>query len=192
MSKIIVFDFDKTLTYQDSLTQFFYERMKGKRAILLPFYFFLKILSKFHFISIQKEKELAFSVLCPKSEALISDLLRIFACHIRLNPINKVVKSAVDNGAKVIILSASPEVYLKELYPNCEVVGLQYIFTKGFMITQHPYGAEKMRLLKQKGIMQVDEFFYDSKSDELVFPICKKAIRIRDGQIVEEKLLNML
>ena len=188
--KTIVFDFDKTLTYKDSLTQFFYERMRGTRIVFHPYYLILKVMSKFKLISVLQEKEWAMSALCAKAGAHFDDLLKDFASHIRLNPINNIVQEAVDNRDNVIILSASPEVYLKELYPGCEVVGLQYILSKGVKITQHPYGAEKLRLLKQKGIMQVDEFYYDSKSDEQVFPICKKAFRVRDGRIVEEKILN--
>lgn len=129
------------------------------------------------------------SVLCPNGRMQMVDMLKAFAYHINLNPVNKLVKRAVADGDHVIILSASPEAYLKELYPDCEVIGLQYDLYKGFKITQHPFGVEKLKLLNQKGIMHVDEFYYDSKSDEQVFPICKKAYRIEDGKIVEEKVL---
>lgn len=187
--KTVVFDFDKTLTYKDSLTQFFYERMRGWRMVMFPFYVVLKVLSKFSVISVKKEKELAMTALLPKDKDVISDLFKIFVKHIRLCPVNKNVEVALKDADRVIILSASPEDYLKILYPRCEVIGLRYEILKGVKITQHPFGDEKLRLLKEKGIDTVDEFYYDSRSDEAVFPICKKVNRIKNGVIVEERNL---
>ncbi len=183
----IVFDFDKTLTYKDSLTQFFVERMKSWRAIFLPYYFILKILSKYGFISISKEKELSFAALCPTSDSIINNLLVEFTDRIKLNDINERVLYNIKEGNRVIILSASPEVYLKKLYPSCDIIGLQLSNRNGIKIAQHPYGLEKLSLLKKKGITQIDEFYYDSHSDEFVFPLCKKAYKISKGKIIEEK-----
>lgn len=185
--KIVVFDFDKTLTYRDSLTQFFLERMKGWRVIFLPYYILLKVLSKYGVISVQKEKEFAFNVLCPRSEACTNRLLIDFADRIVLNEINEKVDDSLLRGDRVVILSASSEVYLNKIYPDCEIIGLRYDADKGYHITQHPYGKEKLDLLLRKEIERVDEFYYDSKSDEYVLPICKKAYRISNGKIVEEK-----
>lgn len=188
MNKTIVFDFDKTLTYKDSLTQFFYERMRGWRILYFPYYIFLKILSKFKIISVLREKELALTALCPTDLYSLNNLLLGFAYHIKLNTINEIVKASLSNGDRVLILSASPEIYLKNLYPLCEVIGLQFSYDKGVIISQHPYGGEKLRLLKTHGIERVDEFYYDSKSDESVFPICKEAYRVHHGDTIEKTL----
>ncbi len=185
--KTIVFDFDKTLTYRDSLTQFFLGRMKGWRFIYLPYYICLKVFSKIGIISVIKEKELAMSLLCPKSESKINRLFLDFIDRINLSEVNERLYNEIDKNNKVIILSASPEIYLQKLYPKCEIIGLQFITQKGIKITQHPYGEEKLVLLKQHGISEVDEFYYDSKSDEAILPLCRKAYRISNGRIVEEK-----
>lgn len=185
--KTIVFDFDKTLTYKDSLTQFFIERMKGWRIIFLPYYVLLKVLSKFKIISVLREKELAMAVLFPKNQLELDKLLIDFASRIELNPLNDKVVGVLNNGNEVIILSASPEIYLKELYPQCQVIGMQIKVNNGIQITQHPYGDEKIKCLLNRGVTEIDEMYYDSESDESLLPICKKSYKVKNGIVVEKK-----
>ena len=53
--KTVVFDFDKTLTYKDSLTELFIQCIGGN--FLLRFlYFCLKVMSKLGIISVKTEK----------------------------------------------------------------------------------------------------------------------------------------
>lgn len=183
--KTIVFDFDKTLTYKDSLTQLFMEMMRGWRIIFYPYYLSLKVLSKLKIISVFREKELTMRALFPQSETALSLLLKNFAFRIELNPLNEKVTDEIVNSNQVVILSASPDVYLKELFPQCQVIGMQIKVDKGIQITQHPYGEDKLKCLLDRGIKVIDEMYYDSKSDESLLPICKKAFRVKNGIIVK-------
>ncbi len=187
----IVFDFDKTLTYTDSLTQFFKERMRGWRAIWWPYYMCLKVLSKFGAISVLREKELAMNALCPRSYGKMEELFSDFASHIKLSEIDERVNSAIAAGHRVVVLSASLEIYLRKIYPQCLVIGMQFAVGTRFHVTQHPYGKAKIECLKSYGIGHVDEFYYDSESDEEVFPICDRAYKVSNGRIVNEKILKL-
>ena len=59
MNRLIVFDFDKTLIYEDSLTVVFKQRIQQKSLFFVGFYFLLKALSKLGLISVRYEKELS-------------------------------------------------------------------------------------------------------------------------------------
>ena len=183
--RTIVFDFDKTLTYKDSLTQLFMTQMKGWRVIYLPYFVILKVLSKIKVISVLREKELLMNALFPRSEKDLQRLFLDFVPTIVLSPVNNILKEYNAEGSRVIVLTASPEKYLKLLFPKCEVIGMRFSYGKGFQITQHPYGKEKLKCLLDRGVNLVDEMFYDSKSDEALIPLCKKWNRVKDGVIIE-------
>ena len=185
--KTIVFDFDKTLTDYDTLTDLFLRLLK-ERVYLFPLYFFLKCLSKIGFISVKKEKEIMINVLLKNKDE--GQLFLDFSKTIKLNKIKEILQQLKKNGERVIILSASPENYLKLLFPDCLVFGLIYQINNGhYNITQHPYGKEKPQVLIKHGISHFDELYYDSVSDEYLFYMCNKANKVLKGQIIQEKSL---
>ena len=51
-------------------------------------------------------------------------------------------------------------------------------------VTRHPYGEEKKRSLLNMGIKQIDEFYYDSKSDEAVLSLAVEGYKVNRGIIV--------
>ena len=51
-------------------------------------------------------------------------------------------------------------------------------------IDRHPFYHEKVECLKQMGIEQVDEMYYDSKWDEVLIPMCKVSHKVENGQIL--------
>ena len=57
MSKIVVYDFDGTLSYGDSMEELFNSEMKGWKSIYRCYYYFLKVLSKLKLGTVQREKE---------------------------------------------------------------------------------------------------------------------------------------
>ena len=84
-----------------------------------------------------------------------------------------------------IIISASPEFLLK---PICDELGVNLIasnFDKktGKLIGNNCYGDEKVCRLKELGIEQCDEFYSDSKSDEPMMKIAKKAFLVKKNVI---------
>ena len=187
MQKVVVFDFDGTLTNYDTLARLFSEQIKvQKRLWLYVLLFVLKVSSKFKLTSIAYEKETMLNVLFSGNQTKLNSVFSDFAKHIQTNELGNLPNMKLAEGAKVIILSASPSEYIKMVYPGCEVIGLEYEFTnKHIKIIRHPYGEEKKRILLNIGISQVDEFYYDSKSDEAVLSIAVKGYKVIKGIIVK-------
>lgn len=181
--KTIVFDFDKTLTNYDTLTDFFKRQIKHN-SFLIIFYYILKCFSKLNIISIKKEKEIMLSLLLKNHDDV--QLFTDFAKTIKLNDVEIKLKEHLSNGDKVIILSASPEIYLKLLFPNCYVYGMKYKRELGKIhITQHPYGKDKPKVLIENGIQYFDKLYYDSSADEYLIPMCIIWNKISHGLIIE-------
>lgn len=187
----IVFDFDKTLTYKDSLQELFLQEMHGIKYPLRVYYLFLAILSKFKTITVKKEKELMVKLLFRSDEAVFADKCKRQARHLKLNPIFNKVSEYVEDGDRVIILSASSEYLLKEVFKgiNVEIIGTTFSNDKGNIkcIIQHPFGKEKYDLLIKQGITSIDEMFYDSHNDECLIPLCNRWNKVKDGMIIETK-----
>ena len=57
MSKIVVYDFDGTLSYGDSMEELFNSEMKGIKSLYRCYYYFLKVLSKLKLSTVKSEKE---------------------------------------------------------------------------------------------------------------------------------------
>ncbi len=189
MKKTIVFDFDKTLTYKDSLQELFLQEMNGIKYPLRVYYLSLAVLSKFKIITVRKEKELMIKLLFKADEAAFAKKCREQVKHLRLNPVFNKVNKYVEEGDRVIILSASSEYLLKEVFKGVEVeiIGTSFSCVDGKIkrICQHPFSNEKYDLLIKHGVSNVDEMFYDSHNDECLIPLCKKWNKVKDGVIIE-------
>lgn len=186
--KTIVFDFDKTLTYKDTMNQFFFWRMKGLRVIYWPVFLFFVLLVKLRMLTIKRLKELSIGMLTPKKKDAMMDLFKEFSKEIVLAETINIFNAKVRSEDRVIVLSASPVYYLQELFPDSEIIGATFEFDsnndfKG--ILEHPYGKEKYNALTKMGIERIDEMYYDSKSDEELFPLCKIAHKVSNGIIIK-------
>ena len=186
---ITIFDFDKTLTNYDTMTAFFMFCVKKKpiNLVLLPLYLSFKVLAKLKIITVKKEKELSFFILAPKNIYEFKDYCLLFSKSIRLNKIFDIVDNEINLGNRVIVLSASPELYLKLVFPFVEVLGTTFIIKKNKIvcIDRHPYGKDKLAALYEIGINEFDSFYYDSKADEELFPICRNSFLVKNGCIVK-------
>ncbi len=189
--KIIVFDFDKTLTYKDSLKELFMGEMCGLKYPLRAYYMLLAVLSKFKIITVRKEKKLMIKLLFQSDEMVFAKKCHEQARNIKLNPVFNKVSEYVEDGNRVIILSASSEYLLKEVFEgiNVEIIGTTFISDKGTIksINQHPFGNEKYDLLIKQGITNVDEMYYDSHNDECLIPLCSRWNKVKDGVVIETK-----
>ncbi len=178
--KVVVFDFDKTLTNYDTLTTFFSANTRGFCRIE---YFFLKVLSKIKVLSVIQEKEIMLTKLSHKIN--LDESLSKYSKVIQLNTVKKILDNEINMNNHVIILSASPEIYIKSLFPDCEVHCLIYEIKKGKVrIIQHPYGKDKVNVLKSYGIDYIDSMYYDSLSDEELIPLCLEWNKVKDGKII--------
>lgn len=184
---VCVYDFDKTLTYRDSFTQLTLSQLKKAKIALLPLYFCLKLLSRFRLISVKKEKELCLRWFFPKNIDDFNRLCVSFAPRIRLSPIRELLAEDIKRGNTVYILSASPECYIRTIFPDAEVIGMRFRTDSCgeiVAIDRHPYSAEKRRILESLGIMHIDYMYYDSKSDEVLRPISERCFQVKNGQII--------
>lgn len=186
--KTIVFDFDKTLTYKDTMNQFFFWRMRGIRAIYWPAFLFLVTLVKLKFLSIKRLKELSIRMLAPKKKDEMLALFREFSKKIVFADTIKILNKRIEEGNRVIVLSASPVYYLQEIFNKIEIIGTTFEFNSNMTfkgIDKHPYGRDKYNALIEYGICSIDEMFYDSKSDEVLFTLCKSAYKVKKGLVIK-------
>lgn len=191
--KIVVFDFDKTLTNYDSLTKLLLSRMFGWKFLLFPFYAVLKLLAKLTIISVIREKEICFKLLMPRKHDEFDAVCKKYVKMIDLNDLKFIIDKEIINSNRVIILSASPENYLKPLFPFAEVIGLRFNIDKNNNITsisQHPYGKEKYNCLRNLGINEVERMYYDSKSDESLIPLCNSWFKVKQGKVINESIFK--
>ena len=187
--KIVVFDFDKTLTYCDTINQLFLWRINNKHPYYLPLYILLLIATKLNIISVKQLKELCIKILFPSDVDKFNSICRNFAPLIKLNEISKILLSEYENGSKVVVLSASPINYLQYLFKNIDIIATTLkvdINNKIVGIKQHPYGHEKLNILNYYGIEYINEMYYDSVSDEVLLPISEKAYKIKNGFVIKE------
>lgn len=185
MQKVVVFDFDGTLTNYDTLVKFFIEQIKmQKRYGLYVVLFALKVSSKLKMTSIAFEKMTMLRLLFGYNMVKMRSAFIDYAKRIQLNELGNLPNRKQLEGARVIILSASPSEYIKQVYPSCEVVGLEISLTnKSLNVMRHPYGEEKKSILINMGLNRIDEFYYDSKSDEAVLPIVIKKYKVNKGKL---------
>ena len=187
----VVFDFDKTLTDTDTTLPFFLfcgkNKIKGKIFIIIV-YFFLKILSKLHVISVRKEKEIGLLLFCPKNINEFKKQCALFSKQIKLNDIyyNEYLKlKSPDN--KLIVASASFQYYLDFLFPESVVFGTTLRVNsigKILGIKTHPFREEKSKVLLENHINKIDLFYTDSINDASTVKLAQKTRWVKNGKIV--------
>lgn len=155
MKKIVAFDFDGTLTSKDTLLEFI-RYAKGAKDFWLGFlqYAHLLVLMKLglypnwkakqkvfaHFFEGMKLEE--FNTLCQKFAASSSHLLRPHGIE--------TVRQALNEGAEVLIVSASIDNWVKPFFENqsIQVLGTQIEVVDGILtgrfLTKNCYGQEKV------------------------------------------------
>lgn len=186
MIKKIVFDFDRTLTYRDSLTILFLNEMKGMKKFYLVLYFLLKVLSKLKIIPIFKEKEVMLNLLFKSDIKKVEEACK--QLKMTFSPVVNILRQSIDNNDEVIILSATLELYLKEVFKNMKVkiIGTTLKMSGNkISIEQHPFGIQKLNIMTNLGIKRIDEMYYDSASDEFLISICKEWNKVKKGIIIE-------
>lgn len=182
----IVFDFDKTLTGKDTLLGFYRESASGFMFHLkYPFLLLSAILFKAGLISNDSLKRVG--VILYLKGLRKRDLEKIalrYSSKINLNNIyhNDFLKYSPE---RVLIISASFEVYLKPLFRNYTVVGsrLQYDNENRVngMIT-NMYGEKKREWLLNQNIDRVEVFYTDSHSDQPIIDLSNKVYMIKNNK----------
>ena len=191
MSKIVVYDFDGTLSYGDSLEELFNSEMRGIKSLYRCYYYFLKVLSKLKLSTVKSEKEKMIKLLFHSDERVFRDACVEQARNYKFSPIMEKLKKDVSEGNRVIVLSASSEYFLKTVFSGLDVEILGTTFNcKGEKIKgikQHPFYHEKVDTLIGYGVPVVDEAYFDSKWDDCLKPMCRVWHKVKQGVIIEEK-----
>ena len=157
MRKVYAFDFDGTLTTKDSLLEFI-RYAKGSCGLWLGFlrYVHLLILMKLGFYPNWKAKQKVFAhffkgmtiedfdAICQEFAASSKHLLRPKGIE--------TIDNAINEGADVLIVSASIDNWVQPFFANVKVLGTQIEVKDGVLtgrfLTKNCYGEEKVNRLK--------------------------------------------
>ena len=187
--RLVIFDFDGTLTKKDSLGEFlkYYYNKKiyfKKLAIFLPTFLLYKFKIIKNDIAKQRLMEIFFK---GKDEDTFKQKAKRFALErvdtFLNDKIYKKFQSHKLNGDRVIIISASFECWINEWAKKEKVESLSTILEiknkkiTGRFYTKNCYGKEKVNRLKEYiDISKYDEIisYGDSKGDEKIFAISTK------------------
>ena len=195
---VIAFDFDKTLTYKDTLFGFYAEASKSLPVFKMkyPFFLFAAAAYKLGLISnLTLKKTGVWFYLRGLSRDEMKEIGEAYAGKIELNDVyrNELLKYPSE---QIIIISASFEDYLKPLFPNHRVVGSRLSYSDENRvngISVNMYGEEKKEWLQNQGIKEIDSIYTDSYSDKPLMDMAERTYLVKDGsveiKIVEEEKL---
>jgi len=190
MKKTIVYDFDGTLSYGDSMEELFNSEMRGLKSLYKIYYYFLKVLSKLRLSTVKREKEKMIKLLFHSDETAFREACEKQAKGYRFSPIMDNLKKDVAEGNKVIVLSASSVYFLNVVFVgmDVEIFGATFKCKDGriLCINQHPFYHEKVDTLIEHGIAEIDESYFDSKWDECLIPISNKWNKVKNGVIIQK------
>ena len=193
--KVIVFDFDKTLTYRDTLFEFYIFSSKKDINFFFKclFYFTLMILFKLQIISNDYLKFKGFNLFLRgfKIEDIESKAKK-FVSNIKFNNLYKSYNFNNENE-RIIIISASYEVYLKYIFPdNVEIIGTTFISKNGIAeeFKFNCYSVNKNLILRDNGINNIAYFYTDSYSDKSLAEISNEIVIVNKDKLIKCKDIN--
>jgi phosphoserine phosphatase len=188
MKKLIVFDFDKTLTYKDSLRGFYY--FAAKKNLSFPFklfiFYFLVAKRKLKLISLIDLNHNAIKLfLADYNKNDLSILGENYSKGIVFNKIYYEDYAALSGNEEnqIIVTSASFDIYLKHIgFKHLLATELEYKDDKPVGIKFHNHGENKVKKLNEIGITSIDILYTDSISDLPMARIAKRIILVRKDE----------
>lgn len=169
-NKVVVFDFDKTLTYKDTVFPFFLDvSRKGIPFFFkVPLFFFCMVLFKLKLISNSTLKRIGvYFFLRNQRLSLLKEKSREFADKIKFNELFMTYDFS-DPSEDIYIISASFEIYLKEIFQeSVKIIGSDLTIKNGIVqcLGSNCFGERKVELLKEENIEKIDMLYTDSLSD---------------------------
>lgn len=195
MRKVAVFDFDGTLTTEDTLLEFI-KFTHGETAFFMGFSIFapILILMKFHLYPNWKAKQYIFSWFYEDMEyATFVDFGEKFAEHIETIRNETTINQLQDfksEGADVYVVSASIDDWVR---PFCNRLGVKDVLgTKvevkdgkltGRFLTKNCYGQEKVNRLLEIEPNRNEYYLYafgDSRGDKEMLEFADKAVNVKN------------
>ena len=189
MKQILVYDFDKTLTYKDTLFGFF--KFAAKKDILYPgkllIYIFYMISTKLNFSSNDTLKDVGIKMFLKNLDN--SELLEKFNSYHKSIKFNKIFTNLVfKDDVSYYVVSASLEEYLQPIFPNrITVFGSQikYKNNKAIGLRYNCYKDQKVAILNNSNIKRIDVLYTDSYSDCALAEIANQIIIVNgDNQVI--------
>lgn len=158
MTRIIVSDFDGTVTTKDTLLEFICF-VKGKTAFWIGFALFLPILiaMKLKLINNGRTKEMLFSYFFKgMTETEFTDHCNLFALkhhYLIRRGAKAMMREAEQEGTEVIIVSASIDRWVQPFFPKLRVLGTQIEIKEGRLTGKFSslncHGKEKVARIQQ-------------------------------------------
>jgi phosphoserine phosphatase len=187
---VAVFDFDKTLTNKDTLFGFY--RTVAESDPLFPIkrihLIVAGVLYKIGLINNRTLKRIGiYLFLKGRTRDELESAARRYCEQIELNDIYMNHYQKTD-GEKWIV-SASPDIYLRLLFPDDNVAGTTFTYSanKVMGLDTNMFGQEKKKLLSEKGITHIHKLFTDSITDKSLMDISENVYIINQGQIIQSK-----
>jgi len=192
---MIVFDFDKTLTYRDTTLPFLaFGLAPLKTIICYILYYSLALLVKLKILHVLSLKQLmvkwrfkefddqAWKLHCKEFSAVIKT--------------NNIYRQTNWNQANLVVASASFKEVLLHLFPSSVfVIGSEVEIEKKISITKHAMGEQKAELLRVEGIESFDRLYTDSLADLPLMKMAREVIWVKGDQqelLSHEKINNWL
>lgn len=190
ISKVVVFDFDKTLTTKDTNLGFY--KFAGRQQPLFVFklliYFGLLLFRKLRLVSNTRLKNLGlYLFLKNKNE---NDIVLLSENYSKFIELNMLVKDQLiihkNESDRVVIATASLSSYVRPIFPEIEVVGSELDFTcNRIKLKTHCYSQKKVDCLNLIGIKKIDILYTDSLSDMPVAKISNIINLVKRGEIIQ-------
>lgn len=182
-----VFDFDKTLTYKDTLLGFYLEVIFINNKIkitLLPIYFIFMIFHKYKIISNECLKKTGVNLFLKNISIIeLEKIATKYSRKVKLN--NLYTKSK--NVKNKIILTGSFEIYVKKiLEPEYKVYGSKLIFLNDKVqgLKFNMYGENKLIFFNKNFTNEsIEEFYTDSITDLPIMKIANKNYFVKGDKI---------
>ncbi|MBR1844940.1 MAG: HAD-IB family phosphatase [Lachnospiraceae bacterium] len=185
-----VYDFDGTIYKNDSTRDFYYYLLRHYTKVIryLPKFILDAIKYRLDVVTKTKMKETFFQFLNSFGDGEIERIVDEFWDMHRKKIYDWYLNIKKDDD---VIISASPRYILE---PICKELGVNLICSEvdiktGDYIGDNCYGEEKVRRFREiYSDAVIDNFYSDSKSDEPLAKIAKKAYIVkRNGMIVDWK-----
>lgn len=186
MKQVIVYDFDKTLTYKDTLFGFF--KHAAKKDVFYPAKLFIymsyMVNTKLGIASNDRLKSIGIKMFLHNLD--LSELEKKFESYHETIKFNKIFDDlSFHKDADYYIVSASFEEYLKPIFPKTiTVLGskINYKNNKAKDLGYNCYKENKVSSLKNENIEKIDILYTDSYSDYALAEIAEKIIIIKDDE----------
>ena len=184
---MIVFDFDKTLTYRDTTLPFLAFGLSPIKSIHCRLrYYFLALLVKCKCYSVLSLKQTMINWRFRKYDIQAWKLhCKDFSVTIKTNSLYRQTNWKEPD---LVVASASFKEVLVHLFPSSVlVIGSEVKIEKKISITKHAMGGQKAEHLRAEGIESFDRLYTDSLAD---LPLMKMAREVVWVQVDQQKLLS--